>query len=114
MTKRFTIKHNYGTVIVREFKYEEDDGSFAATIWIGNTNSEQETDAMLSRAQTVALIEALQDAIEQPIDTDPAVALQRVIALADKWDNARHLGDGAPSIVARAFAEELHNAIQGR
>lgn len=117
MTKKFTINHDDGHagghITVREFKYDGDDGTFAATIDVGNTNSGEKAGAMLSREQTVELIEALQAVIDQPINDDPAAVVQRVIALADKWDQARQVGDGAPSIVARAFADELRKAITG-
>lgn len=37
----------------------------------------------------------------------------RVRALAEKWETATELGTGSPSIVARAFAEELRKALGG-
>lgn len=39
--------------------------------------------------------------------------LNGVDALAEKWETATELGTGSPSIVARAFAEELRKALGG-
>ena len=44
---------------------------------------------------------------------EAVVTLHRVGALAEKWENAKELGTGQPSIVARAFAAELRKAIAG-
>lgn len=41
-------------------------------------------------------------------------ALDRVRALAEKWENVIELGTGNTSIVARAFAEELRKALEGK
>ncbi|WPH57841.1 hypothetical protein [Mycobacterium phage WXIN] len=40
-------------------------------------------------------------------------ALANVRALADKWHNAIELGTGNPSIISRAFADELYRALDG-
>lgn len=39
------------------------------------------------------------------------VVLQRVRALAWEWDNVKQLSDGQPSIVAKAFADSLFQAL---
>jgi len=41
----------------------------------------------------------------------PEDILARVRALADKWDNAIEATTGNPSIVAKAFAAELYQAL---
>jgi hypothetical protein len=41
-------------------------------------------------------------------------AVQRVQALVEKWENATELSSGQPSIVARAFAAELREALEGK
>jgi hypothetical protein len=52
------------------------------------------------------------------VSTNPEIgALDRVRVLAEKWENAIELGTGhpsIPSIVARAFVEELRKALEGK
>jgi hypothetical protein len=52
---RLAVKHGEGSIVVRKFDYDD----FVATIWIGNTNAEQEADAMLTKVQVEKLIKAL-------------------------------------------------------
>lgn len=45
-------------------------------------------------------------------DVENAKALYRVWALVEKWENSIELTTGKPSIVSRAFAAELREAIE--
>jgi hypothetical protein len=51
---------NDSHIVVREFDYDDGDGDpFVATIWLGNENSGQECDVMLTAAELDDLISAL-------------------------------------------------------
>lgn len=46
------------------------------------------------------------------VEAEEAVA--EIRALADKWYAATDIGTGEPSVIARAFAQELYRVLGGQ
>ena len=87
------MSHCYGGTSTIEFENEPHDAEFIAA-------------ARTLVPELIAEIERVRARIPVPEDI-----LARVRALADKWDNAIEATTGNPSIVAKAFAAELYQAL---